>query len=160
MQTGDGRLTAWAWLKDHTVEVAFSLFAAGWFWYVVRLYRGFYFWADDLPVLQQAGSWDRLLEPYKGALSLVLLLVYRAAAELGHLSYTPFTVAFAVALVRGPHQLLLHHPEPFRSAARCDPLDPPAVDHGHLVETRHPRSPAPLVGGIVSAAALNRGRRG
>lgn len=159
MKTGGGRLIAHDWLKEHAVEVAFTLMAAGWLWYVVGLFRGFYFWADDLPVLEQAGSWDRLLEPYKGALSLVLLLVYRAAAEVGHLSYTPFTVAYAVSLVAVPLSYFFttrHRFGPPLAAILAMPL---LFYNGESLRPDILHHLLALVGGIFCAAALNRGRR-
>ncbi len=135
------------------------LAAAGWLWYVPRLNRGSYVLSDDLPVLQQAGSWGHMLKPYNGALSLVSMLVYRACAEVGHLSYAPFLIAGAVSFVAVPLSYFFTSRRqlgPPVAAILAMPLlwfngtdfRPAALNHFLA-----------LFGGILCAAALNRGRR-
>lgn len=159
MRAGDRRVKAYDWLTTHVVEVAFMLLAAGWLWYVLRLTRKLYFWSDDLVVIQQAGSWDRLLKPYNGALSLTSLLIDRGAAELGHFSYTPFMIAGVLSILAVPVSYFFTTKRQFgpplaailaMSLLWYDGMSLRPAGLNHFLA---------LVGGIFCAAALNRGRR-
>ena len=119
--------------------------------------ESFYFWSDDLPLIDQAGSWGGLIKPYNGHMSVLILSIYRASAELSGLSYTPFMIAGALSLVAVPVSYFLTTRTSARAAARRD--------HGDALLWYDGMRPAglnhflALVGGIFCAAALNRGRR-
>lgn len=146
-------------LGAHAVDVAFGLIAVGWLAYILRITREFSFWSDDLFLIEQAGSFGGLFEPYNDHMSLVILSIYRAAAELASLSYTPFMVAGAVSLISvpvafyattrsrltAPLAAILATPLIWYESAN---LRPSSLNH-YLA----------LLGGVVAAAALNRGRR-
>ena len=132
---------------------------AGWLWYAQHVSHGLYFWSDDLRVIQQAGSWGRLLKPYNGALSTMSLLIDRASAEIGHLSFTPFMIAGALSLVAVPVSYYFttrrQFGPPFAAVAAmtllwCREMDLRPAGLNHYLA---------LAGGIFCAAALNRGRR-
>ena len=159
MRAGGRPVKAYDCLATHAVELIFMLLAAGWLWYVLRLSRKFYFWSDDLLVIQQAGSWGRLLKPYNGALSLMSLLIDRGAAELGHFSYTPFMIAGALSILAVPVSYFFTTKRQFGPPLAAilalsllwydgTNFRPAGLNH-YLA----------LVGGIFCAAALNRGRR-
>ncbi|MEO6318348.1 MAG: hypothetical protein ABIP36_06145, partial [Acidimicrobiales bacterium] len=139
--------------------MVFGLLAAIWLVEVLTLTREFSFWSDDLFLIDQAGSWGGLIEPYNDHLSPVILTIFRASAELADFSYAPFAVAGAVSLVAVPIS--------FYATARR-PMGPPltAILAMPLLwfDGMNPRPAAlnhylALIGGIACAAALNRGRR-
>lgn len=159
MRIRDRRLNPYDWLTAHAVDVAFGLLAVGWLLYVLRITGELYFWSDELRLIEQAGSWGGLIEPYNGALSLVSLSIYRASAELSDLSYTPFMIAGALSLVAVPVSYYL---------TTRRQLGPPLAAilamsllwyDGMSLRPAGLNHFLALVGGIFCAAALNRGRR-
>lgn len=151
--------SVFGWLTAHTVDVAFALLAAGWVVYALRISGGFYFWADDLRMIEQAGTWHGLIEPYNNHMTVVALSIYRVAAEVSNLSYTPFMVAGVASLFAVPASFYI------TTRRRLGPplaailattllwfdgmgLAPSALNHFLA-----------LAGGIVCAGALDRGRR-
>jgi hypothetical protein len=144
---------------SHAVDLAVGLLTVMWLAYVLRITRGFSFWSDDLFLLDQAGSWRGLFEPYNDHMSLVILAIYRACAELGGFRYTPFMVAGALSLVAAPVAYYVTTRGHLGSLLaglfattllwyRGMDVRPYGLNH-YLA----------LVGGILCAAALNRGRR-
>jgi hypothetical protein len=130
-----------------------------WLTYAVRLTRQFYFWSDDLRIIEQSRSWTGILKPYDGALTVPTLLIDRVSAEFAHLSYTPFIVSGAVFLVAAPIA--------FFFTARRE-LGPPLAAILALVPLWYDgvslrqaglNHYCGLVGAILCGAALNRGRR-
>lgn len=159
MQAREGRSDVWGWFAAHAVDAAFALLAAGWLLYILRITRELSFWSDDLFLLDQAGSWRGLIEPYNDHLSVVILSIYRAAAEVGGLSYTPFMIAGALSLLSVPVAY-------FATTRRM--LGPPVAAVlalsllwyvGIDVRPYGLNHDLALLGGVICAAALNRGRR-
>ncbi|MEQ1785561.1 MAG: hypothetical protein ABL966_00800 [Acidimicrobiales bacterium] len=146
-------------LRAHAVDVAFMVVAVGWLAYILRITREFSFWSDDLFLIEQAGSFGGLFEPYNDHMSLVILSIYRASAELASFSYTPFMVAGALSLIAVPVA--------FYATTRSRLTAPlAAILATPLVWYESPNlRPSSLnhylalLGGVVAAAALNRGRR-
>ena len=149
------------WLTAHAVELAFVADGgAFWFGYVLHLAHGLYsFWSDDLPVLRQAGSWSHLLRPYNGALSATSLVIDRIAAEVGHLSFTPFMLAGVVSLAAASVSFFFTTKRQFGAWLAAMLAMPLLWFHGTSLRPANLNHLLALVGGIFCAAALNRGRR-
>jgi hypothetical protein len=159
MRARDARVKSGDWLAAHAVDGAFGLLVAGWLLYVLSITRGFYFWADDLRLIDQSGSWRGLIEPYNGHMSVLMLSVYRVSAELFHLSYTPVGIAGILSLVAVPLSYFIttrRRLGPPLAAILAMPL---LWYDGMLVRAANLNHFLALVGGIFAAAALNRGRR-
>lgn len=150
---------ALGWLLEHAVDLAFLAIAAAWFTYALRLSRGWYFWSDDLAVIHQSGSWNKLLQPYNGALSLVSLIVDRVAAEVGHLSFTPFAVAGALSILAVALSYFFTTRRQFGPPLAAVLSVPLLWFNGMNLRPAALNHYLALVGGILCAAALNRSRR-
>jgi hypothetical protein len=147
------------WLRARSVEVVVGLLALGWLLYILRITGDLSFFSDDLFLIDQAGSFGGLFEPYNKHMSLEILSIYRVSAELGGLAYRPFLVAGALCLVAVPVSY-------FASTRRQ--LGPPLAAvlampllwyEGMNFRPSGLNHSLALVGGILCAAALNRGRR-
>ena len=148
-----------SWLTGHAVEVVFAAIIVGLFVWFLRSGADLYFIGDDWPLLFQGGSFQGMLDPYNGHLSVTILAIYRILIEGFGFSYWPFRVTGLVCLLAIPvsyfvtTRRLLGPPVAALAAlsllsySDLD-LSPSWLNH-YLV----------LVGGIVCAAALNRGRR-
>jgi len=159
MRVHDRRPSPLRWTLAHSVEVVFGLLAVGRLLHVLRISGDLSFWADDLLLLEQAGSLGGLFEPYNGHMSLVILSTYRVSAELAGLSYLPLVVAGALSLLAVPVGYFVttrRQLGPPLAALLGVPLlwyegmslRPALLNHYGV-----------LLGAIACAAALNRGRR-
>jgi hypothetical protein len=143
----------------HPVDVAIGLIAVAWLVYAVRITRDHYFWADDLRLLEQAGSLGGLFEPYNTHMSLTILSIYRAAAEIGSLSYTPFMVAGLLCTLAIPVTYYATTRRLLGATLAALLALPLFWTEGLTLRTAEINHTLVLLGGIVCAAALNRGRR-
>lgn len=144
-------------LLARPVEVAFGVLVVGWLVYVLQITRDYYFWADDLRLIDQAGSWRGLVEPYNGHLSIVILSVYRAATELGDLSYTPFVIAGALSLVAVPVSYFVTTRRQLGAPLAAVLAMPLLWQSGMSFRPAELNHYLVLVGAMLCAAALNRG---
>jgi hypothetical protein len=151
--------SAYAWLRDHAVEVVFVLLAAFWFWYVMRISSRFYFWADDLKLIQRGRSWSGMIRPYNGALALSSSLFDRISAEVGGLSYGAFLIPGALCIVAVPLSYFFTTRRQLGAAVAGVMAMPLLWYDGMNLRPAQLNHMCALVGGIVCAAALNRGRR-
>ncbi len=148
------------WLTAHAVEMAFVAVVAGWLAYVLHLAHGRYsFWSDDLSVIRQGESWKHVLRPYNGALSATSLVLDRLAAEVGHLSFTPFILAGVSSLALVSVSYFFTTKRQFGAWLAAMLAMPLLWFHGTTLRPANLNHLLALVGGIVCAAALNRGRR-
>lgn len=156
---GPERRAEVSWVSRHAVDLAFGALAVGWLANMLRVTGGFYFWGDDLRLIGRAGSVGDWLEPYNQHMSLTILVVYRAMAEVSGLSYAPFALAGALALLAVPvgyYTTTRSRLGPFLAAVVAVPLLWP---RGLIMRPASMNHYFVLVGAIVCAAALNRGRR-
>ena len=154
------RRVASRWLTAHAVEMAFVAVVAGWLAYVLHLAHGRYsFWSDDLSVIRQGESWKHVLRPYNGALSATSLVLDRLAAEVGHLSFTPFILAGVSSLALVSVSYFFTTKRQFGAWLAAMLAMPLLWFHGTTLRPANLNHLLALVGGIVCAAALNRGRR-
>jgi hypothetical protein len=146
-------------VRARSIDITFGVIAAAWLGFVVWLSWDFSFWSDDLFLIDQAGTWRGMVEPYNDHLSLVILGIYRAAVEIGGFSYTPFVVLGPLCLVAVPvtyYVTTRDRSGPVVAAVLAMPLlwfggvnlRASSLNH-YLV----------LVAAFVAAAALDRGRR-
>lgn len=153
------RPNPYRWVTAHPVDVAFGLLALAWLLYTLRITRDLYFWSDDLRLVEQSGSLGGLFDPYNGHMSLAILSIYRASAELAGLSYTPLMVAGALSLVAVPVSYFVTTRRqlgaPFAAILAISLL----WYDGMFLRPAGLNHFLAAVGGIVCAAALNRGRR-
>lgn len=149
-----------AWIADHAVEIVFGLLVLGAFAYSLRITSGAYFYADEWRILDRSQWIGRVLEPYNSSLSVVTMLLDRALAEIFGLGYTSFRVVGLLALYAVPLTYFLTTRSRF-GAVLAAFLAFPLLWYGHyvsLMPSEHNHNIA-LLGGIVAAAALTRGRR-
>ena len=147
------------WALDHLVEAAFGLVALGWLVYVLPATSRFSYFADDLLYLEQIGSAGGLFEPYAGHLSVVILSIYHASAEVGDLDYTPIMLAGVLAYVAGPISYIAttrRHLGPSLAAVLALSL---LWHEGMRLRPSVLNHFLTLVGAVICAAGLNRGRR-
>jgi hypothetical protein len=144
---------------SHTVDVAFGLLTAAWVWYLLHLTRSFYFWTDDLRVLEQAGSWSGFLKPFHQALALPSLALSRASAGVGHLSYFPYRLLFVVSLAAVSVTYYLTTRRQFGPPLAAILAMPLLWASGANLQAAELNHYLALVGAIVCAALLNRGPR-
>ena len=147
------------WSAAHAVEIVFAAIIAVEFVYLVRVGTSLYFSGDDWSLLRQSGSFRGMLAPFNNHPSVTILALYRALFEVFGFSYGPFRVTALLCLLAAPvayfvttRRLLT---PPLAAVAALSllsfsglDLSPSWLNH-YLV----------LVGGIICAAALNRGRR-
>ncbi len=153
-------LTVWGWIADHAVEIVFVLLVLGAFAYSLRITSGAYFYADEWRILDRSQWIGRVLEPYNSSLSVVTMLLDRGLAETFGLGYTPFRVVSLAALFGVPLTYFFTTRSRF-GAVLAAFLAFPLLWYGHyasLMPSEHNHNLA-LLGGIVAAAALTRGRR-
>jgi hypothetical protein len=144
---------------SHTVDIALGLLTAAWAWYLLRLTRSFYFWADDLRVLKQAGSWSGFLKPFHQALALPSLALSRTSASVGHLSYFPYRLLFVVFLAAVSVTYYLTTRRLFGPPLAAILALPLLWARGANLQTAELNHYLALVGAIVCAALLSRGPR-
>lgn len=141
------------------MEIVFGGLIALAFASMMRMTRGAYFSFDDWPLILQAGSGWGMFEPYNDHLVLAVLAVYRPLIELFGFEFTPFRIFGLMSL--------LGVPVAFFSTTRRH-LGPPLAAIAALtllafdeLELDPPASALylSLIGGVLCAAALNRGPR-
>ena len=159
MTAGDVHPARPSGVSAHAVDIAFALVVIGWFGYALHLTRHYAFWADDLRLIEQAGTWGGLLEPYNNHMSLVILATYRALAEVAGLSYTPIVLAGALSLVAVPVSYFVTTRRFFGPPLAAILALPLLWHEGMELRPAELNHFMVLVGGILCATALNRGRR-
>ncbi|MSO85890.1 MAG: hypothetical protein EXQ71_00005, partial [Acidimicrobiia bacterium] len=147
------------WSAAHAVEIVFVAIIAVEFVYLFGVGTHLYFNGDDWSLLRQSGSFRGMLAPFNDHPSITILALYLALFEVFGFSYGPFRVTALLCLLAAPvayfvttRRLLT---PPLAAIAALSllsfgglDLSPSWLNH-YLV----------LVGGIICAAALNRGRR-
>jgi hypothetical protein len=146
-------------LTGHPVELAFVALAAAWFFYVLRITKDLYFWADDLRLIDQGGTLKGLFEPYNGHCSVVILAVYRALAELFGLTFRPYMIVGALCLVAVPLSYFFTTRRAFGPALAAVLAMPLLWASQMSVRPAELNHLLVLLGAIFCAAALDRGRR-
>jgi hypothetical protein len=159
MRARDDRLKFGDRLAAHAVDGAFGLLVAGCVLYLLSITWGFFYWADDLRLINQSGSWHGLIEPYNGHMSVLILSVYRVSAELFHLSFTPFIFVGVLSLVAVPVSYFITTRRQLGPPLAAILAMPLLWYDGMLVRAANLNHLMALVGGMFAAAALNRGRR-
>lgn len=146
------------WLAAHPADLGFAFVVSLWMFDSLRITREYYFWADDLRLIDQGGTWSGLIDPYNGHLSVIILAVYRTIAEVFGVTFRPLQIVGVLALVAVPVSYYLTTRRSFGPVLAAVlsvpllwstlPLRPSSLNHMLA-----------LIGGIVCAAALNRGPR-
>lgn len=148
------------WLADHAVDVVFVVFVVATFVYSVRITKGSFFFADEWRILGRVGSVGRMFDEYNDSLSVVTMVLDRVLVEAFGMTYTPFRVVGLAALYLVPLTYFFTTRSRF-GAIVAALLSFPLLWYGQFVSlmaSEHNHNVA-LVGGIIAAAALNRGRR-
>jgi hypothetical protein len=101
------RTPAASWLLAHPVEIAFGLLVAAAFAYCMRITGQSYFWADEWRLIDQGSSLGGIFEPYNRHLSVVILAIYGAMAEVFGFVYTPFRFVGLASLFAVPFAYFL-----------------------------------------------------
>ena len=148
-----------SWMAAHAVEVVFAVIIGAVFVWFFRVGAGMYFIGDDWPLLFQGGSFRGMLDPYNDHLSVTILALYRILIEGFGFSYWPFRVVGLVCLLMVPVTYFVTTRRllspPVAALAALSLLSYGGLDLSPSWLTNY----LVLVGGILCAAALNRGRR-
>ena len=151
---------AGSWLASHPVEVVFALLLIVAFAYELRITRGAYFFWDEWNLINQGGSLGGMFDPFHQALGFVIILHYRVLTELFGFDYTPVRVVALIGFVSVSAAYFLTTRRQF-GAPLAALLALPLLWVGRYVSTspNELNHQLALLGAIVCAAALNRGRR-
>lgn len=150
---------AGAWVLAHPVEMALAALLVAASVNVWRVTAGYWFFADDWPLLRQAESLGGLVEPYNNHLSVIILGLYRGLVEVVGLEYTAFRfVSYACLLAMPVVYFLTTRSRLGAPVAALLGLSLLWADNALFVvaELNHYLA---LVFGFVAAAALDRGPR-
>ena len=161
MRAGGTRTTGQgSWFADHAVDMVFILLVLAAYLYSVRITNGRFFWLDEWPLMKQGRSLTGLFDQYNGALSTISLGVYRVLPQLFGFNYTPVRVVGFASLFAVPLAYYLTTRRQF-GAVLAALLALPLVWYGQHVDLNpnELNHNCALLGGVVCAAALNRGRR-
>ncbi len=144
----------------HAVDVVFVLLVIVAYVYSVRITNHSYFWLDEWLLMKQGRSLSGLFDQYNGHLSFWILSEYRLLPQLFGFNYTPIRVVGFASLYAVPLTYYLTTRRQF-GVVLAALLGLPLVWYGQYVtlnasEINHNLA---LLGGVVCAAALNRGRR-
>ena len=147
------------WLTENAVELAFLSLAAAWLFYVLRITKDVYFWADDLRLIEQGGTLKGLFQPYNGHCSVVILTIYRVLAELFGLTFRPYMIVGALCLLAVPLAYFFTTRRAFGASLAAVVALPLLWAPHTVVRPANLNHLVVLVAAIVCAAALDRGRR-
>jgi len=146
-------------LATRTIDITVGLVLAGGFLGGLWATRDYYFWIDDWLLVRQSGSLGGLVDHYNGHLSILILGLYRVLIEVFGFEYVPFQVVGLLCLVAVPATYYVTNRRPLGAAlAAILSVSMLPADRAFLFAAELNHSLA-LVGGILCAAALNRGRR-
>lgn len=143
----------------HGVDVAYGVLLSAAFLYGLWTTRHYFFWLDSWLLLHQSGSLGGLVDEYNGHLSIVILVIYRVLIEVFGFHHAPFQLVGMLCLFAVPVSYYL------TTRRQLGPTVAAVLGLSFLaseailfvpVELNHFLA---LVGGIICAGALNRGRR-
>ena len=142
------------------MDVVFVLLVIVAFVYTVRITNNSFFWLDDWGLMKQGRSLSGLFDQHNGHLSVLIVSEYRLLPQLFGFNYAPVRVVGFASLFAVPLAYYLTTRRQF-GAVLAALLALPLVWYGRYVslnpnELNHNCA---LLGGVVCAAALNRGRR-
>ena len=149
-----------SWFASRAVDLAVLLLVVAAFVYTMQLTSRSYFFADDWRLVHQSQSFGGLFKPYNNHLSFLILATYRVLLEIFGFDYTPARAVGFLALFAVPLAYYVTTRRQF-GALLAALLTLPLIWYGRYIELfpgafNHFLA---LIGGIVCAAALNRGRR-